>query len=301
MYIPTTKVLEKTLIKAFEIAKQQEMKNYALTGIDLLYLSIEMKNGNLDLAWLGDVPAVKKWVGSKIYGDLSEYEYSLQAEDFYDGFSIHKKALRRGELGSIKPRIEQLARNLNSYEAELIVEALVNGTVGLAYDGSAFFANRSVNDNLAAGTGVSIDALTADLATNRRAMQRFVTDAGRYTRQVPDTIICPTELEPLFLQIKNSTDDPSGTNRTANPYGGWIKNVIALPDLDDANDWYLTATQYSVKPFVFGFEKLENGQKVLPTLDDSRLASDGVYGYSAELSGKPGYGLPTLAIKVVNA
>lgn len=301
MYTPTTTVLSKALNAMFEMAKKQQMANYQLSGIDLLYMIQEMKNGKLDLAWLGDVPAVRQWKGSKLYGDLKEFAYELEAVEYYDGFSIHKRSIRRDDLKGIRPRVDQLARNISFYEAELVLAALVAGTTGLAYDGNAFFANRTVNDNLAAGSGVTVANLIADLATNRRAMMRFQTDKGRYTRYVPDTVLCPTALEPAFLQIKNSTDDPTGSNRTANPYGSWLRQVIALPDLDDENDWYLGATQYSIKPLVFGFENLENGQKVLPVLDDTKLASDGIYGYSAEMSGKAGYGFYEMMIKVVNS
>lgn len=301
MYIPSTIVLQKTLNAAFEMAKREQLANYQLTGLDALYLSMEAKDGKLDLSWLGDVPTVRPWVGSKVYGDLKEFSYALQAKDFYDGFTIHKKALRRGDTSSIKPRIDQLARNLNFYEAEMILAALVNGTTGMAYDESAFFANRPVNDNLLAGSGVSVSQVIADLATARQTMMKFVTDKGRFVRYIPDTVVCPVGMEPVFMEIKNSIDNPTHANRAANPYSGYIKNVIALPDLDDSNDWYYLATGYSVKPLVFGYENLENGQRVLPVLDDSKLASDGVYGYSCELSGVAGYGFYEMALKIVNA
>jgi len=301
MYIPSTTVLSKTLNGLFEAAKREQMANYQLSGIDLLYMAQEMKNGKLDLAWLGDIPAIRQWKGSKIYGDLAEFSYELEARDFYDGFSIHKKSLRRDDLGGVKPRIEQLARNIGFYESELVLDAIVAGTTGLAYDGAAFFSNRATNDNLLAGSGVTAANLITDIATGRRTMMRFQTDKGRYTRYIPNTVICPTVLEPLFLQIKNSSYDPSTANMGANVYGSWLENVIALPDLDDTNDWYLCATSYNVKPFVFGFENLENGQKVLPILDDGKLASDGVYGYSAEMSGRAGYGFYEMAVKFVNS
>jgi phage major head subunit gpT-like protein len=300
MYIPSALVLQKTLNAAFEMAKREQLANYQLSGLDNLYLTLEAVDGKLDLSWLGDVPVVREWIGSKVYGDLKEFAYSLIAKDFYDGFTIHKKALRRGDTSSIKPRIDQLARNLNFYEAELVLAALMNGTTGVAYDGQAFFADRSVNDNLLAGSGITLAQVMADLAAARQAMMKMVTDKGRFTRYVPDTVICPVAMEPTFLQIKNSTVYPGGTNGTANPYGAFIKNVIALPDLTDANDWYYLATGMSVKPLVFGFEKLENGQRVLPVLDESKLASDGAYGYSCELSGIAGYGFYEMAIKTVN-
>ena len=34
--------------------------------------------------------------------------------------------------------------------------------------------------------------------------------------------------------------------------------------------------------------------------DDGKLASDGVYGFSAEMYGNAGYGFPELCLKVVN-
>ena len=49
-------------------------------------------------SWLGDFPGVQEWLGSKVYGDLSNYTYNITNKRWYTGFSVHKDALRRDEL-----------------------------------------------------------------------------------------------------------------------------------------------------------------------------------------------------------
>ncbi len=304
MYIPTTNVLSKILNKAFEISKKDQLSRAHLAGIDDLFMSTVSKTGTMDYAWLGDIPGVKEWIGSKIYGGLKEYTYQIINKDWWDGFSIHKKAIRRDELDSIKPRMQMLVQSLYDYKAEIIIDFLINGVTYLAFDGLPFFddvGGNRLNDNLLAGTGPSLAQIKVDLATARKTAAKFVTDSGKYLRAIPDTVICPFELEEIFLQIKESAADPGGTHAgVANIQKRYIKNVIALPDLTDVNDWYYANTSFPLKPFIFQSEKLENGQDVLPVTDDTKLASDGVYGFSAEMSGNAGYGFPELCLKIVN-
>ncbi len=293
------------LLAEFEREMQARMTLSRQIGLEGLFMTAEAKTGVGNYAWVGDIPGVKEWIGSKVYGDLSKYSYVITNKRFYDGFNVHKDAIRRDELDQVRPRMQMLVSSLEAYKQELIIDFLLNGETYLAFDGVAFFANAGgnrINDNLLGGTGVTIAQIKADLATARRTSMRFTSDAGRYLRLIPDTVICPVELEEIFLQIKESAADPGGANAgVANVQKRYIQNVIALPDLTDATDWYYVTTKHPLKPFIFQGEKLENGQDVLPVVDETKLKSDGVYGFSAEMYGNAGYGFPELALKIVNA
>jgi phage major head subunit gpT-like protein len=302
MYLPSTAVISKILEKAFEIEMKAMLEKSRLTGIESLFMGTYAKTGKGDYAWLGDIPGVREWIGSKVYGDLSKYTYSITNKRWYNGFAVHKDAFRRDELDSVRPRVQMLVAGIESWKAEMIIQFLLNGETELAFDGLPFFANGRANDNLLAGTGIALAQIKTDLVTARKTSMRFVTDQGKYLRIIPDTIICPVELEETFLEIKESAADPGGAHAgVANIQKRYIANVIALPDLTDATDWYYATTGMPLKPFIFQGEKLENGADVLPVTDDGKVASDGVYGFSAEMYGNAGYGFPELCLKVVNA
>lgn len=293
------------LLADFEREMQAQMERSRQVGVGGLFMETTAPKGVGNYSWLGDIPGVREWLGSKVYGDLSKYNYSITNKRWYNGFNVHKDAIRRDELDQVRPRMQMLVTSLEVWKQEMIIDFLLNGETYLAFDGVAFFANAGgarINDNLLAGGGVTLAQIKADLAIARRTAARFVSDQGRYLRLVPDTVICPFELEEVFLQIKESAADPGSSNAgAANVQKRYIENVIALPDLTDATDWYYATTRMPLKPFIFQGEKLENGQDVLPQVDEAKLKSDGVYGFSAEKYGNAGYGFPELCLKIVNA
>jgi len=111
-----------------------------------------------------------------------------------------------------------------------------------------------------------------------------------------DTIVCPPELEATMLEAVTATSivtNGQGTN--FNPVSAWIKRVIALPELADTNDWYGLATGYPIKPLIF-----QERQGVRLQLDDTELKRNKRAIFQADMRGNAGYGLPHMAVKVVN-
>ena len=106
-----------------------------------------------------------------------------------------------------------------------------------------------------------------------------------------DTIICPAYLEGLILEAVGSAPGA----QTYNPLSKWIKEVIPLPSLTDANDWYGFCASKAIKPFVY-----QNRKDPVPVLDDTEAKRNRKLYYGVEMRGNAGYGLPQLAVKVVN-
>ena len=285
-----------------------------------LYYPATSRTGHMKFPWIGDIPGMRRWVGDKVYSELSRYSYQLETEEYYSGFSVRRRDIRRGNIQYVRPRMRDMMQDASNFRDILIVDAMKDGITGLAYDGQAFFANRTAagaarhgfpltgNDNLIAGTGVSPAQIRADIDTCRRTMSKFQTDTGRLLRMTPNIIICPLELEWVFLELlesptkyqgegANSQDNPNVVN-VARRY---VDRLVALPDLTDTNDWYYLLGRQSIRPFIYLTETLENGRDIRPSVDNSHVESNGQYGVSVEHSGVAGYGLPLGALKVVNA
>lgn len=268
---------------------------------------VTANNGSRIYGWLGSIPGVKEWLGTKTYKQLKEYNYVVRNSEWYNALTMRKKELRRNGLVDVPMMLDGMTKEHSDHKLEMILGALTAGTANTAYDNVAFFSNATgvrVNDNLLAGTGVTAALIKADIISTRVAMSKFVNDQGKLMRIVPNTIVCPVALETTFLELKNSTSDPTSTSPgVANVAGGYIDNIIADPLLDaaDVNDWYYLATRGSLKPVVIQTEAMNEGDEFETVLDETKWASDGILGYSVESASAVGYGMPSLAAKIVNA
>ncbi len=252
--------------------------------------------------WLGSVPAIGEWLGGKKVKTPKDYSYTIRNKDFEGTIGVDRNAIEDDNVGIIKPRIQDLAVRAKNFPGKLISNLVINGTTEDAYDGNAFFSNRSVNDNLLAGSGTTESNILSDLATARKTMLQFVDDDGEYLEFEGDTVICPVDLEVTFKKIvQSSTYITANASGISNIWGGVIKNIIVDPRLTDTNDWYLIATKYPLRPFIYQ----ERKPAKLVSLTNEQ-ASETVFMfrkllYSVELRGNAGYGFYQMAIKVVNS
>lgn len=290
-----------------ELYKQMMTASSPAFNIADIATVFQVNNGTGNYGFLGDVPGLKEWTSTKTYGQMKKYDYKLINKEYYDAIAFGKRELRQSGLINLPQRVAQLAEAVMIFKKELILNALVSGDTLLAYDGVAFFSDVSglrVNDNLLAGTGVTLATITADVLSARATAKAFKSDTGRYIRGNLDTVVCPVALEALFLQLKNSTSDPNLANSNASrTAGSYIKNVIADPilDADDATDWYFLDSSRSVKPLVLQTELMNNGSDIETVEDITKWASDGIIGVSVEAAMSAGYGHPATAVKVVNS
>ena len=288
-----TSILKKGINAAFDKQYMAMQERPYLKAIESIFMRSGSTSESETYAWLGDVPGVTEWIGSKNLKGLNDYEYSIKNKNWYSGFSIDENEIEDEKISAIMPRVGMLAQGLSKFPAELIIDLITAGTTGLAYDGAAFFSNRTApNDNLLAGTGVTSALLKTDITAARTAMMKFTSDQGKVMGLMMDTILCPPELEALFLELTTSVSGES----TVRPEASWIKNVIVCPELSDTNDWYGLASDAPLKPFIYQTRK-----GIKQVLDDTQRDDTRKLKYSAEARSNAGYGFFQMAVKTVNA
>lgn len=249
-------------------------------------------------AWLGDVPQVSEWIGDKTIGSLKDYDYEIKNKDYYAGFSVDRNEIDDERISAIMPRVDSLAQAVAQWPWELVVELIEDGGTNLAYDGNAFFSDRGGNnDNIVSGTGTSVSELRTDVATARTTMMKFESDTGRRLGIVGNVIVVPPDLEASMLEAvrAQTTIAVDGQGQAFNPAATWIDNVIVLPELTDASDWYMFSTNMALRPFI-----LQMRSDVLPVMDDTQVKRNRKIDFSAEIRGNAGYGLWQMAVKVDN-
>lgn len=250
------------------------------------------------MGWVGSMPAVKQWLGTKQPKDYASYDYTIKNLDWESSVPINQNDIDDDQTGSLALFAAMLADRIMKHPEKLMIDLMINGTTNLAYDGVAFYSDVSgarTIDNLLAGTGsTTIALLAADLTAARIAMAKFDDDNDEILNIRGNQIVCPIALEDNFNRIVLSDDDPtSSVDGTFNPYKGIQVVGDARLDADDATDWYLNATGEVMKPFV-----MQMRQKGKSSMEKTPLTKTWVY--SADYRGNGGYGDPRLSIKTVN-
>lgn len=293
-----TSVLKKGIDGRFHTVYGEMIKRPHLMDVAALTTQVNSNSRSEDYAWLGDVPQVREWIGDKQIGSLKDYDYAIKNKDWYAGFAIDRDELDDEQISAIMPRVDSLAMAMSEHQMELVSDLIINGTTGIAYDGTAFFANRTApNDNLLAGTGVTLAQVKADIQTARAAMMKFTSDTGKVMGLMMDTIYCPPELEATILEaVETSNIISTGTGAQINPISRWIKRVIVSPELSDVNDWYGFSSSMPLKPFISQMRKMPE-----TVIDDTQVKKNRKIDFSAERRGNAGYGFYQMAVKVVNS
>lgn len=295
-----TSLLEKGLLAVFERAYQSILDRPHLQQVMQIMTEVPSTATSESFAWLGDFPLVQEWIGDRNVGALKDYSYTIKNKDWIIPARIHENELADDQVGAIEPRIRMMARMLGQHPMDLVTELLVSGTSNLAYDGVAFFSDVSgprINDNLLTGTGTTLAQVKADITSARAAMMRFQSDKGRKLGIIMDTIVCPPELEAVMIEATESSAIlTTGQGANTNAVSTFGINIIVLPELTDTNDWYGLATGYEIRPLIY-----QNRQAPRFQLDDTEVKKNKTLVAQADMRGNAGYGLPQLALKVVNS
>lgn len=292
------------LTKAMNVAFAKTSEDFMKAGIskyDDVYTVVPSTQESETYPFLGELPIMREWIGEKRISGLKDYTYTITNKDWESTLALSRNVLKFDNIGVVMPKIKMLAIEGQRHKARLIRQLIINGTSGLAYDGNAFFANRTVNDNLMAGTGTTLTQLETDLATARATMWSFVDDQGEPFEFPLDTVVCPPALEVSFKKIMESTASVTGVNQgVINPFRTVLQRVIVDPGLTDANDWYGLCTSFPLKPFIY--QEVDAPKLVAMDKQDDlpNFMRKKLY-YSVESLGNAGYSFYQFGIKVVNA
>lgn len=259
--------------------------------------------------WLGTVPQMVDVTRGELQVEgLYSFQYNLQNRTFKSAIEVQRKVFEDDKLGTVQPRLAQLGLEAARHPGQLLFQLFTSG--GLAFDGTAFFADtrvigRSANiDNQLAGTGVTVAAFQADLAAARAQMRLFQDDQGRPMNLVGNTIVVPPALEQSAFQALNanqgSITQPAipATADGSFQASGYL--VMVNPFLTDANDWYLLHRNGQFRPFVFQTRIAPSLEGITNPNSDEGILRDRFI-YTARARYEVGYGDPRYAVKTTNA
>ncbi len=180
--------------------------------------------------------------------DIKSQEFDCGIEASLLQLTQHLFAYRNWQQGPARMMIAE-ARHRN----RSIVTLLEGGASAAWVDGVNFFSATHLANLTDSGNGTwsnynsaALDVVSiANIAAQVTEMQGVLDENGEKVGADPDTILVPTaKFEPLKNLLAQNFMLAGGTSTsvtsaaTSNPYVGRF-NVVHVPELTDANDWYL--------------------------------------------------------------
>jgi phage major head subunit gpT-like protein len=291
-----------TFRTAFQEYYASQMRTFPLEDFATV---VPSESDTEDYSWLGDFPNMREFLGERVYKAMRVLHYSLVNKTWEATIAIKKETFEDDKkLGTIMPRINELASTAMRHRHRLLMETLLANGVG--YDGVAFFATTHVTgdsgtqSNLLTGTGTTIAAITLDFRTARQAMMAFKTDTGEHFNTMMDLVVlAPPALHGIFEELQNATQIANTTNVLKGAFKLFVSPYLASLSGGDANDWYLINRAGAIKPFIFQDRMAPN------LIGMTNPESDHVFKFNEYLWGSEGryntgYGLWQLATKTTN-
>lgn len=91
------------------------------------------------IKWLGQVPALKQWIGGRQARGFRDNGFTIQNLKFESSIQVSLDEIRRDKTSQVMARVNDLADRAASHPASLISTLILNGASGLCYDGQYFF------------------------------------------------------------------------------------------------------------------------------------------------------------------
>lgn len=193
---------------------------------------------------VGSIGEMDEWNGSVSYEDFNKgYKKTFTHIKYSKGIQIERELVEDDQYAEIRKRVKMLSRSVyftrQNHAASVFNNAFSGGYVGA--DSVALCSashpnspsDSSVQSN-AGSTALSADAVDATSVL----MQAWKDDKGNLLNVLPDTLLVPPALGKTARIIAETDEEPFTTDHGINIYKGAL-NVIILPFLSDANNWFM--------------------------------------------------------------
>jgi len=263
-------------------------------------------------SWMGSTPTMKDTTKGKVeMGGVSPYDYSLTNRTWQSGISFDRSWWEDDKMSHASLIISSLAEEAAANRGRQILGLFESG--GLAYDGTAYFANTRVQ-----GSSANIDNKIAESVTDTGAltiaevhaiinativqMGAFQDDKGVIQGRMPDTFVVPLSLYTSFYQGLASNNQQGSVPGVppSNPtgmlqVGGY--RLLLNHQLSSAVKLYALSTGGTMKPFVFQ-ERQQPQVDGITNVESREWMIERSIPYVATDRFEVGYGDPRNAVEV---
>ena len=196
----------------------------------------------------GDFPPVQLFNGSIPFVSVTEgYKKSIQETQYAVGFIATRQLLRNDLYGAVRGTVKNMASSFRQLREQQGAFVFVNGFNGAFTTGDGLSLFNAAHTNANGGPNFSntnsLAFSAANLQNNRLLMKAFPSNAGNIIQNIPDTIICPMQLEDVAYEVVKSMGkvDTSLNNRN---YSEGRYNIIVWDNfLTSPTNWFLVNSQ----------------------------------------------------------
>lgn len=263
--------------------------------------------------FLGQVSALEEWIGSRKKKEPNNYAVTIINRKFEASVEFSLDDMRRDKTGQIRVRIGDLASRAAVMPQKVLTALLLaNGT---AYDGTAFFADRSAlltggridnitSDNISAPLTPtsaeheaaifgSIETLLSALDDEGEPMNEF---AMQFAVMVPPAYWGVTQ---AVLRNEFTSAGVSNTLKALLESGLTIRPIVnprMVAPVTGAGAFYVFRTDADVKPLIWQDEVKSDLDELGSGSDFEFFNHKHVYGVTRQ--GDAGFGEPAMAMRV---
>lgn len=256
-------------------------------------MTIPSETRETTYGWLGQIPNMREWVGSREIQNLIAHEYTIKNKTFELTTKVPVNDIADDQYGIYGPLMSEMGASAKKHPDALTFELLANGFITKCYDGVSFFNDKhplSGNDKRVQ-SNMGTKKLSATSYAEARAQMMTIKGASyKSLNIVPDLLVVAPQNEAIAREILFADLIKGSTNVNKNTC-----DLLVVPELSDyAHQWYLFSTKRYVKPFVF--QEREKAKLICKNKenDDNVFFDDEIiYGIKARYN--VGFGLWQLA------
>lgn len=102
-------------------------------------MEVPSTSGETQYGWLGQLPKVREWLGTRVVNSLIAHGYTVANKKFELTISVGRTQIEDDQYGIFGPLISEMGRSAAEHPDEMIFNLLSNGFEALCYDGLSFF------------------------------------------------------------------------------------------------------------------------------------------------------------------
>jgi len=205
----------------------------SLAGLATFIDSDLSENQSEDLSFLGDVPAVREWIGERKVGAAVEYEHSVRLKKHELTFEFPVSWIRNDKTGLVEARVNSRTRRRMQHWGKQVAGLINDGATTTCFDGQFYFdtdhswgksgtINNDISFAAASGTTPTATEAADAIVAGWKQMKGFRDDQGEPIHEdLRDlAVVVPTAHADSHLLAITQKRLDSGSGGVDNPVEG---------------------------------------------------------------------------------
>lgn len=209
--------------------------------------------------WLGNMPALRQWIGERAIKKLIKKSYSIENLDFEASVAILRKEIEDDAYGVYSPVFQTMGESAAQWPDKLIFELIVKGFTDKCYDDQPFFSKNHIigtgNDRPKVSNMSNKPLSLESYKEARAAMMSFKNDELEPLGVVPNLLVVPPALEDKGKAIVESEFIAIDGVTQTNTYKGTAELLVVPRLAGHDTKWFLLDTRKAIKPLIFQSRK----------------------------------------------